>query len=181
MVPAETTQQIREVFETTCIEFFRSLNCSVDKLESSPEAVHNAPLSYIDAGSGDMEVVIVLRAPLPALSITYPGFQVNNILSISDEKLEDWITEMANQLMGRFKNQMLALGCTLQIGLPELNYDPSSVRLPVADHEGYRLSFDLDKQCIECSLYLRVLNEGLLLTRQQHADSGAASGELELF
>lgn len=181
VAPAETTQQIRDVFETTCIEFFRSLNCSVVKRETGVDSIQSAPLSYIDAGSVDLEVVIILRAPLPVLSITYPGLEIGNILAVSEEKLEDWVSEMANQLMGRFKNQMLSHGCKMQIGLPEFVYDASNAQLPIANHEPYHCFFDLDKECIECSLYLRVLNENMALTQPQPETGGVADGELELF
>lgn len=181
VVPAETTQRIREVFETTCIELFRSLNCDVVRVEQCTDSLHGAPLSYIDAGSDDIEVVIVLRAPLQVLSITYPKFESDHILSVSEEKLEDWISELANQLVGRFKNQLLSLGCPLQIGLPELIYDTTGVKLPVENHEAYHCFFELDKEGIECSLFTRVFNENMSLTPQQQDSGGVADGELELF
>ena len=181
MVPAETTQHIRNVFETSCIELFRSLNCDVVRLEPSVDTLQDAPLSYIDAGSEDVEVVIVLRAPLTVLSITYPRFELDNILSVDDEKLEDWLSELANQLMGRFKNKMLNIGCKLQIGLPELIYDAHGVKLPIENHQAYRYFFDIDKECIECSLYVRLFNENMALTPQQQDDSSSHEGELELF
>ena len=180
VVQTETTQQIRNEFETSCLELFRSLNCDVTRLEKG-EALDEAPLSYIDAGSEEIEVVIVLRAPLPVLTITYPRFELDNILSVDDEKLEDWLSELANQLVGRFKNKMLNLGCTLSIGLPELVYDAHGVKLPIEKHQTYRYFFDIDKQCMECSLYLRLFNENMVLTPQQLDSGGAQEGELEMF
>ena len=181
MVPTETTQQIQNAFETSCIELFQSLDCNVVRLEQNVESFEDAPLSYIDAGSEDIEIVIVLRAPLPVLSITYPRFDMNNILSVNEEQLEDWICELSNQLLGRFKNKMLNLGCSLQIGLPEMIYDAQDVKLPVSNHEAYRFFFDIDKVGIECSLYVQLINKNLILAPQQQDNSGAAEGELELF
>lgn len=180
-MPAESVPQILNVFETACLELFQSLNCNVCKVEPCPDAVADAPLTHIDAGSEDMEIVIVLRAPLPVLSITYPHFDMNNILAINEEQLEDWISELANQLVGRFKNKMLNFGCSLQIGLPEMIYDAHNVKLPITNHVAYRYYFDIDKEKIECSLYLQLLNQNLVLTPQQQADGGVQEGELELF
>ncbi len=179
-MPAETAQRIQNAFETSCIELFRSLDCNVTKLAENADTLQDAPLTYIDAGSEDMEIVVVLRAPLPVLSITYPGFDLNDILSVSEAQLEDWISELVNQLVGRFKNKMLNFGCNLQIGLPEMLYNAPGVKLPVAKHDAYRCCFDIDKERIECSLYVQLINQNLVLT-PQHNNDGASEGELELF
>ena len=160
MVLVETTQQILNEFEISCLELFRSMNCDVARLEQS-DALDDAPLS--------------------SLTITYPRFELNNILSVDDEKLEDWLAELANQLVGRFKNKMLNLGCTLSIGLPELVYDAQGVKLPIEKHQTYHYFFAIDKQCMECSLYLRLFNENMVLTPQQLNDGSVNEGELELF
>ncbi len=181
MALEETTQRIRELFDKSCVELFRSLNCEVTRLDEGGDVDDNAPLSYVDAGSDDIEVVIVLRASLPVLTITYPRFDSKNILSVNEEQLEDWLSELGNQLIGRFKNLLLAHGCAIKIGLPELIYDSAGVTLPVRDHEAYRCFFDIDKERIECSLYTHIYNENLTLKEQQPEPGGAAEGELELF
>lgn len=105
---------------------------------------------------------------------------MDDILAVDEEKLEDWLSELANQLLGRFKNKMLNFGCALQIGLPEMIYDAHGVKLPVTNHDAYRYFFEVDKESVECSLYLQLFNKNLTLSQQQ-PESAASEGELEMF
>lgn len=181
MALIETTQRIRDEFEASCLELFRGLNCNVTRLDRATASFADAPLSYIDAGNDDVEIVISLHIPMAVLSMSYPKFETTNILAVTDKNLEDWISELANQLMGRFKNKMLSNGCRLKIGLPAMTFDRSELDEPTASHEPYFCFFDLDKEQFECSIFIQVFNENLTLTSQAPEPDAPAEGELELF
>lgn len=174
-------QAICEQFDASCIELFQSLDCDVVKRPETDLAIVNAPIAYIDAGNEDLEVVIVLHIPLAVLTMTYPEFAAESIMSVSEEALEDWVSELANQLVGRFKNKMISYGCTMKIGLPAMYYDENDALLPVTGLEAFRCFFDIDKEPVECSLYLQVLNDQLTLTPPAEGDTGTGEGELEFF
>ena len=38
--------------------------------------------------------------------------------ALDDNLLQDWIGELSNQLSGRLKNKLLAIGCCLELGIP---------------------------------------------------------------
>lgn len=176
-----TAAVIRDQFELSCVELFSSLDCTVFKHDSVDMEMDSAPIAFIDAGSEDLEVVIVLHVPLSVLTMTYPEFAAESIMAVSEQVLEDWISELANQLVGRFKNKMISHGCRLKIGLPAMYYDSGDATLPIEGHEPFRFFFDIDKELVECSLYLQLFNPDLQLSQPEEDSNGAGEGELELF
>lgn len=177
----ETVTTICDLFDASCIDLFSSLDCDVVKRAEADVQIANAPIAYIDAGNEDLEVVIVLHIPLTVLTMTYPEFAADSIMAVSEEALEDWVSELANQLVGRFKNKMISYGCTLKIGLPAMYYDESDALLPIVGLDPHPRIFDIDKEPVECSLYLQVLNPQLTLTPPAEGDTGTGEGELEFF
>ncbi len=169
------------MFEASCIELFSSLDCSVEQEHEEDIDLGSAPIAFIDAGSEDLEAVIVLHIPLSVLTMTYPEFAAESIMDVSEAVLEDWILELANQLIGRFKNKLISYGCRLKIGLPAMYYDANDATLPIAGHEPYRGFFAIDKEIVECSLYLQLFNPHLALSPPSEEDGGPGEGELELF
>lgn len=172
---------ICELFDAACIELFSNLDCDVFKRPETDLVIANAPIAYIDAGNEDLEVLLVLHIPLSVLTMTYPEFAAESIMSVSEEVLEDWVSELANQLIGRFKNKLISYGCTMKIGLPAMFYDENDAVLPIAGHQPFRCFFDIDKEPAECSLYLQILNEQITLTPPADSDTGTGEGEMELF
>lgn len=174
-------QCIHELFVSSCTELFGSLDCTVHAHEGEEILLERAPIAYIDAGSEDLEALIVLHIPLSVLTMTYPEFAADSIMSVSEEALEDWISELANQLVGRFKNKLITYGSVVKIGLPAMYYDSRDAELPIWGHEPFRCFFDVDKEFMECSLYLQLINKDLTLTPPAEGDTGTGEGELEFF
>ncbi len=177
---ADATDTFCEIFESCCIELFTSLNCQVRRLPDVNRALGRQPIAYIDAGSEDVEIFIALHVPFSVLTMTYPEFAAESIMAVSEEVLEDWVSELSNQLVGRFKHSLLSNGCVITIGLPEFLYDGDQRQLPVRDLLPHHFFFDIDHEVVKCSLYLQILNPNLTLTPTEE-DSGRGEGELELF
>lgn len=182
MAKAEITECVQSLFEAACIELFQALDCVITKTDESIEdGLEDAALSYIDAGSDDLDVIIMMRIPPSVLSLTYPEFTSDHILSVDETRLEDWISELANQLVGRLKNKLIMYDCRLKIGLPTTFFDIHEIDIPVVNHERLTLNFDVDREALELSLFIEVFNEDMILTPPQEEDTGTGEGELELF
>lgn len=177
---ADATETFCELFETSCIELFSGLDCQVQRLAADDSVMGNAPIAYIDAGSEDVEIFIALHVPFTVLTMTYPEFAAERIMAVSEEVLEDWISELSNQLVGRFKHKLLTHGCVITIGLPEFLYDGDGGQLPIRELVPHHFYFDIDHEIIKCSLYLQLLNPNLTLAPATE-DTGPGEGELEFF
>jgi hypothetical protein len=175
---AETTQQIHDLFALSCIELFEGLNCMIVSTELAPGVLDHAPLAMIDAGSDDLELSLFIRAPFTVLGLTYPCR--DGITEIEDSELEDWLAELANQLVGKLKNRLLHLGCTLKLGLPNSYFDAEYADAVIPDTGLVSSHFAVDHEPVECSLYLEIFNPDMKLHTQSVVDD-SDSGELELF
>lgn len=60
-----------------------------------------------------IKILSVLQIETPLLQYTYPG----GFSGIDPEALEDWGTELNNQLIGRLKNKLLQDRCLVTLGL----------------------------------------------------------------
>ena len=172
-----TVAIIDSLFENACVELFQSFGCTVYSATASPDDLEGSPVAHIDAGSDDVEVTIVLRVPHAVLSLSYP--EADNILSVDDAKLEDWISELSNQLVGRLKNKLLTYDCRVKIGLPTAYFDADDEVLADGQYCA-TYHFSIDNELLECSIYTDLHNPDLTLVDPGVTDE-AAEGELELF
>jgi len=63
---------------------------------------------------------------------------VPNIIDLDDESLEDWISELSNQLIGRLKAKRLKYDMQIDLGLPTSYFGADLDNLILADQ--HRLS-----------------------------------------
>ncbi len=180
MTTTAAVDVICQQFEASCVDLFNSLDCAIARQDIADADMSASLVAIIDAGSEDLEVIIVLHMPLAVLTMTYPEFAAESIMDVSEEVLEDWILELANQLVGRFKNKMVSLDCRMKIGLPSMYYRASDAHLPTHGHELHQFMFDVDKEIVGCGLYLQIFNPDLHFSAPAE-DGGAGEGELELF
>jgi CheY-specific phosphatase CheX len=61
---------------------------------------------------------LILSANHGLLERSCPAPRVAGQVGCSAETLQDWIGELANQLLGRLKSRLLAHGVTIQLGTP---------------------------------------------------------------
>lgn len=133
MKTLEVAQQIHILFEDALKELLESLSCKVDMRPANEAEWLDAPVAIIDAGSENIEIKVALELPMSVLALTYP---VPSIQVVDDESLEDWISELANQLIGRLKSKLMRHNEEVVLGLPSTTFgveideliEPSSTR-----------------------------------------------------
>lgn len=173
-------QALHELFEAACVGLFQSLGCEITRILEPPYELGDVPLASIDAGSNDLELMLFLRVPLPILALTYPGQE--EIVTVDEGRLEAWIPELANQLMGKLKNRLIPAGCNLTMGLPECYFGTGLGEILPSGYEHAMFYFDVDNEIFECCLSIDVVNAALRLDLSAPSEAaGAGEGELELF
>lgn len=121
MKSLEVAQHIHVLYEDSLKELLASLSCDVNMSPANEADWLDAPVALIDAGSEDMEIklALALELPMTVLAMTYP---VPNITVVDEESLEDWISEMANQLIGRLKTKLMSHEQEITLGLPTTSF-----------------------------------------------------------
>ena len=179
----EVIEQIQGLFKDSCTELFGSLNCEVAIGEQNGESFEEVPIACIDAGSGDVEFLIALQLPLSILAMTYPVTE--GITMVREDYLEDWISELSNQLIGRLKRKLTSHECNVDIGLPTTYFGAeleSLLSANGANSERKTYFFDIDGELCACSIALEVFNDATsyVIDPNSH-DDDQNEGELELF
>ncbi len=172
----ETTSVLRDIFVDSCISLFDSLGCDVSPVEPDEEALGDAPFGLIDAGSDDLEFTIALRLPLSVLVMTYPLAE-----EATDETLEDWISELSNQLIGRIKRGLLQYDHQVKIGLPMALFGADIEEAMPAAAMQFSAWLSVDRELCECRMALEIFNPALVLTQVSQDDGSSSEGELEFF
>lgn len=178
MSQEHVVESLHQLFAASCLELFEGFGCHISPLEDSQEPPDGAPMAYIDAGSETLEFAVILCIPLPVLALTYPSQDA--ITDVDDAQLEDWISELANQLIGRFKNKLLNYQISLKLGLPTAYFDADLDELLQADFQHRFFSFQADFEQFTVCLSVDILDPALQLNEVPPEDD-AGEGELELF
>ena len=174
----EAVSNIFEHFEQGCFSLFEGLNCDVSFAEDPDHELDNAFIAMIDAGSDEMEIRIYLRMPFSVLALTYPG---SNVADIEEEKLEDWMAELSNMLVGKIKASLLNHGVEIKIGLPESYYGVDFEDVTPEGFEKKTYFFSVDNVPVECRIYLDLMVDEIDMTVEAAGDGDLHEGELELF
>lgn len=179
MQPDEAIELICQLFEESCVELFESMQCHTQRIGAHDLLGADAPIAFIDAGSDDFEVLLTLRLPFPALTMTYPV--QDHILSVDEKELEDWILEMSNRLLGLFKVSLMARGCNVNTGLPshDFGFDNSH---SINQQTYHAFHFIIDEEIVETGIRIEVLSDEVsLATITTIPDAHIQSGEIDFF
>lgn len=176
----EVMRCVQQIFEESCTVLLSGLSNLAVKTDGMTEELVEVPIARIDAGSNDLEITICLQFPISVLALTYPV--QDDITSVYEERLEDWISELSNQLVGRVKNKLLGHNCLLNLGLPT-SYFGSDVSHLLPEHgELSSIYFDVDGETCAFHIAIEVFEENLQFTLEEAEDPAAIDdGELELF
>jgi len=176
----EVVQCIQELFFNSCKNLLESFGCAVEQTESDPDRLDGAPIACIDAGSPDIEFKVALQLPSEVLALTYPVGE--GITSIPEDRFEDWVSELSNQLMGRLKNKLLEHECFVDLGLPTSYFGADVEELLSENSELVGYYFDVDGEVCGCSISIEVFDEALTFALEvSEASNIQDEGELELF
>lgn len=181
MAKEDVIKEIHHLFESVCLTLFQSLGCEIKRILEPSFELGEVPLASMDAGSRDLEVMLFIGVPLPILALTYPGNN-EDIVTVEEARLEEWIPELANQLMGKLKNKLLQRGCELQTGLPNCYFGHGLSDVLPQGYDHAIFYFDVDGEVLESCLSIAVINDDMVLTPEVDVvDTGSGEGELELF
>jgi len=170
--------KIYELFESSCLELFDSLECDVQQSRDDPCPIGVATTSSIDAGSADIEFLLAISMPREVLLKTLPASELN----AAEVELEDWLGEMANRLVGKFKSALMKHDCLVQIGLPQLHFGDQLEEIIAEVSESRIFEFVIDDEPFLTGLTIEILNSGLKFDIQgSESQDGVDDGELELF
>lgn len=86
----------------------------VQALADTPAPAGACIVSVLGASGPTLRLVCTIQATPAFLSAVYPM----PLPAEDAARLEDWSRELNNQLLGRLKNQLLARGCELLLGVP---------------------------------------------------------------
>jgi CheY-specific phosphatase CheX len=140
----------------------------------------DVPIACIDAGSIDLELIICLQFPVSVLALTYPVQE--DITGVDEERLEDWISELSNQLIGRIKNKLLAHNCRVDLGLPTSYFGSDVSHLLSENGEIMSVYFDVDGETCAFHISIEVFEDDMVFTLDEAEDTDSlGDGELEMF
>ena len=176
----EIVQCIQSLFLQSCKDLFENLDCNVGLVVEKPDRLDNCPISCIDGGSTDIEFKVALELPVPVLALTYPMGE--GITHVEEDRLEDWISELSNQLIGRLKTKLIAHECFISIGLPTTFFGANVDDLLEENSTLASYYFDIDGEVAGCSISLEVYDEAMSFCLEANShEEDQNEGELELF
>lgn len=179
MASTQIIQSVHQLFESACVELFQNAGCNIRRILEPSYDVGDVPIASIDAGSNDLEVMLLLRVPLSLLALSHPS---EDVVHENSSSLEEWIPELANQLIGKLKNRLLKFGCNLSMGLPCAHFGSHMESILPDGFEHALFYFEVDNEIFECCLSIAVFNEALSLESAVNSDdTGISDGELEMF
>lgn len=171
--------EVNRIFVESCISLFEGFGCKAHEIEADPADLHAAPFGYIDAGSDDLELTVALRMPLSVLMLTYPS--MDGVVTADEETLEDWISEMTNQLIGKIKRHLLQHDCIIKIGLPMALFGADIEEAMPSGAEQRSTFLDVDHELCECRLAIEIFNEDMEFSAEAHETDSGNEGDLEFF
>ena len=174
----DVKENILTLFSEASQDLLRGMNCEVSVLEDSLDDELDAPLAFIDAGSSDLEIQVGLELPMTVLALTYP---VPSMADVDDESLEDWISELSNQLMGRLKSKLIKHGQEITLGLPSTYFGVNLESVLSASQTHYTVNLNVDGEA--CTFHLGIETIGSDITYNEEETEGDVlmESELELF
>ena len=176
----EVAQCIQRLFLECCKDLFQSLECETHLTNRRSLNLDECPIACIDAGSEDVEFMIALQLPIQVLALTYPVGEV--IATMEEDRLEDWISELSNQLIGRLKGKLLEHDCMVQIGLPQSYFGAKVEELLAQNTHQADYYFDIDGEVCGCSISIEIFDEAMSFSIDKNEDINMQEeGELELF
>jgi len=180
MTNLAVVQCVQDIFEEACTGLLESLSDLAIKIDSSRGDLIEVPIACIDAGSHDIELIICLQFPVSVLALTYPIHA--DITGVDEERLEDWISELSNQLVGRVKNRLLTHNCQVDLGLPVSYFGSDVEHLLSQTGEIKSVYFDVDGETCAFHISVEVFEEDMVFTiAETEVLDALDDGELELF
>mgnify|MGYP003386205169 CR=1 FL=1 len=178
MKPNDVVWQIESLFAEASQDLIRGMNCDVSVMETECHEVLDAPIALIDAGTADLELQIALELPMAVLALSYP---VPNISVVDDESLEDWISELSNQLMGRLKTKLLKRDQDVMLGLPGSFFGVDIGEIMTLSEHRYTVYLNVDGEACAFHIGVETLSDEISFTEADADEEELMESEIELF
>tara|TARA_R110002073_G_scaffold132_3_gene1677 strand:- start:13093 stop:13635 length:543 start_codon:yes stop_codon:yes gene_type:complete len=176
----DVAQCIQRLFLQCCKDLFQSLDCETHLTDGRSANLDESPIACIDAGSEDVEFMIGLQLPLQVLALTYPVAE--GITTVEEDRLEDWVSELSNQLIGRLKAKLIEHDCFVQLGLPQSYFGAKVDELLSQNSDQADYYFDIDGEICGCSISIEIFDEAMSFSIEKNEDIDIQEeGELEMF
>lgn len=175
----EVAQHIQVLYETAFKELLEGFNCDVNYSEEPVHTELDAPVACIDAGSKELEITIGLELPMSVLAMSYP---VPNIAAVDDEALEDWISEMSNQVVGRLKTKLMQHQQEITLGLPSTTFGVNLDDLIAPSPTRFTTYLDVDGE--HCAFHIGIeffTDDVCFISEPEVAEDALMESEIELF
>ncbi len=173
----ETLQFLCSLCEVSCLELFESFGGDVSLVDEVEFDSSDVPTSVIEAGNGEMEASLMMNISFSILSKTYPVERDRT--NIGESEMEDWLCELANRLLGKFKNKLHQYSCLLKPGLPEYypgtdDYEcgsPMSIKFP--------FFFEIEGEVCKIVLGLELFSEHMNFIENTTYDHVVEEGDID--
>ena len=107
-----------ELFRPACMELFETMQCEVEIIGARHEFPVDIPLATIDAGSEELETIVLLKMPLAVLAMTYPA---SNVAEVEEEKLEEsHLLKLSKREQGLHSQNLKQRKSKIWVPLPRL-------------------------------------------------------------
>ncbi|MGH1484882.1 MAG: hypothetical protein ACRBCI_01605 [Cellvibrionaceae bacterium] len=171
---------IQGLFESACLELFDSFNCHIKREYGLKPDLSHCPIGVIQASSHDIEICVFIQIPNTALALSYP--LADDSYDVDDDQLEDWLLEIANQLIGRFKNKLDKHSCHAQMGLPDCKFDTPLKDLMPESASCFSEYFNVDGEIFGSFICVTLLNDKPSFSLEEIKDADVMEeGDIELF
>ncbi len=115
MIPVRMTQGL----DSSITGFFQdnsSLNAKPEEIQQITSSGHLTLASMIGFSAPELRGTLIVIAPSEVVRNTHPMTAFGETVAESD--LVDWLGEISNQVLGRWKNSLLGTGITLSMAVP---------------------------------------------------------------
>jgi CheY-specific phosphatase CheX len=174
---AETSNNLllQNLMTACTVEFFESRGVPLRPVSAPTAAIERA--AAIGFSSKEMRGVVGIgmeTSTLHAIVAAQP-------LLTEKVSRDDWLGEAANQLLGRFKNKLIAHGAIVSIALPMVLRGIRMQFISIGAEGLWTYAAESDRGQVYVWLDVRMA-DGLVLARSEDPDAqSAAEGELVLF
>jgi CheY-specific phosphatase CheX len=136
--PSELCAILEQAFH----EFSSGINLLCERINADSITQSTNAMSLIGFGGQHLRGMLAVQCAPEFLQSSHPSVAMG--MPVSDADIEDWLGEIANQVLGRFKNLLLAYDVKLELSTPSV---VSGKSLHVTTKQGtslYTASFYVD-------------------------------------
>jgi chemotaxis protein CheX len=173
-MPGKSTEErLNEILAVCLMELARDLGVKPSLLLGEPpkDTPGDIVAAFIGFGSDDVRGSFTLLGQPRVFARLHPVPALGN-----NRDLADWARELANQVVGRFKNRVLACGLSIAIGSPQ-SMIAEQVRMKKTQKDlRTPLIIRMEDMTLECWLELDV-REGFALADKPGSPTEAALSE----